>query len=241
MTASDVSWCLWLDTAHSPFMNMALDEALLLNLEGAYPVARFYEWDRPCFSIGCFQSADAAPADTVFVRRPTGGGVVDHRHDFTYTVIVPASHPICRLSREASYAAVNDRVIQALKALNVDAELTRRTIPDHVDRRTMVCFTHPTKYDVVLGGTKIAGAAQRRRKEGILHQGSVDMGPLPTVTRPALREALQHAFTRLFGGAACPFTPSPDTLRQARSLAENVFSRDDWNIAKKHLRSPLKS
>ena len=35
------------------------------------------------------------------------------------------------------------------------------------------CMAKPTKYDVMLEGWKIAGAAQRRRKQGYLHQGSI--------------------------------------------------------------------
>ena len=231
-------WRLWNDSDHSPYMNMALDEAVLRNLADARPVVRFYTWDRPCFSIGCFQCAEAAPADYAFVRRPTGGGVVDHRHDFTYTVVIPASHPVAILSREASYAAVNQAVIQALEALSVKAELTRQEIPDHVDRRHMVCFTNPTKYDVVLGETKIAGAAQRRRKEGILHQGSIDLSQLPTVDRHALREGLEPAFSRLFGGAPRVFKPTPQIQRQAAWMAKEMYSRDSWNIGKKRLDLP---
>lgn len=213
-------------------MNMALDEAVLLNLADAFPVVRFYEWDRPSFSIGCFQNADAAPADFTFVRRPTGGGVVDHRHDFTYTVIIPVNHPISLLSREASYAAVNKGIIQALEALNVRAELTRQEIPDHVDRRKMVCFTNPTKYDVVLGETKVAGAAQRRRKDGILHQGSINLSPLPGINRNDLRGKMEQAFRHLFEGAARPFILTPKIRHHAESLVELVYGRDDWNIEK---------
>jgi lipoate-protein ligase A len=226
-------WYLWIDKAHSPYANMARDEAILLNLPDAAPVVRFYAWDRPCVSIGCFQSASAAPPGCDFVRRPTGGGVVDHCHDFTYTVVVPACHPITCLSREDSYAVVNKVVIQALKNLHVDASLTHQEIPGHVDRRQMVCFTNPTKYDVLLGDTKIAGAAQRRRKEGILHQGSIDLSSLPSVDRQDLQIELQRAFTALFGSAPRLFDFDSSARADADVLLQRIYSQESWNIEKK--------
>jgi lipoate-protein ligase A len=48
----------------------------------------------------------------------------------------------------------------------------------------MHCFTSPSRYDVVLndsigkGQIKVAGAAQRRTKYGILHQGSIALNML---------------------------------------------------------------
>lgn len=43
---------------------------------------------------------------------------------------------------------------------------------------TRFCMAGPTKYDVVVGGRKVAGAAQRKTKAGLLHQGTI------ALTRP---------------------------------------------------------
>lgn len=40
------------------------------------------------------------------------------------------------------------------------------------------CMARPTQYDVVYKGMKIAGSAQRRRKQGYLHQGTISLGAL---------------------------------------------------------------
>ena len=37
------------------------------------------------------------------------------------------------------------------------------------------CLAHATQYDVVWNGLKVGGAAQRRLKTGLLHQGSVSL------------------------------------------------------------------
>ena len=37
------------------------------------------------------------------------------------------------------------------------------------------CMAKPTIYDVMVGSKKIAGSAQRKRKQGFLHQGSITL------------------------------------------------------------------
>ena len=97
-------WDVWIDGAHDPALNMAADEALLLSAPWrGRPLLRFYEWDRPAVSIGYVQTIAAAPEGYAAVRRPTGGGVVYHDFDFTYTVMFPAGHWLCDVDRVASY------------------------------------------------------------------------------------------------------------------------------------------
>src|SRR5207245_6475497 len=76
--------------AHSGAMNMALDEALLEHATA--PSIRFYRWQSPALSFGYFgkfTDVDAyAPAHDL-VRRWTGGGIVFHGDDLTYSIVIP--------------------------------------------------------------------------------------------------------------------------------------------------------
>ena len=78
----------------SAAMNMAIDEALL---EWAtIPTIRFYRWNSPALSFGYFGTfSDVAihAAERDLVRRWTGGGIVLHGDDLTYSVMIPASDP----------------------------------------------------------------------------------------------------------------------------------------------------
>jgi len=153
------TWDLWLDGARSPSLNMAIDEALLRTAAGrGRPLLRFYDWDCAAVSIGCHQRRAAVdrPGLTL-VRRPTGGGVVFHDGDLTYTVAIPAAHWLTGVDRDASYGHINRAVADGLGRAAMTASLTRQVIAAHIDRRTMVCFSHPTRYDVVSGGRKVAG------------------------------------------------------------------------------------
>ncbi|MFP4069868.1 MAG: lipoyl protein ligase domain-containing protein, partial [Opitutales bacterium] len=67
--------------------NMAVDAALLQSLPEGVAVLRHYGWIEPSLSFGYAQPyaqvAAAAPPGVRLVRRLTGGGLVDHRNDWT--------------------------------------------------------------------------------------------------------------------------------------------------------------
>src|SRR5687768_8020143 len=86
-------------------VNMAVDEALLET--AADPILRFYCWRGPALSFGYFGSyADVANerSQREIVRRWTGGGIVPHGDDLTYSVIIPASDPFFASSSLAIYS-----------------------------------------------------------------------------------------------------------------------------------------
>ena len=134
-------WHLWLDGAHDPAYNMAADEVLLATAASrGRPLLRVYGWDRLAVSIGYIQRRDAAPAGFAVVRRPTGGGVVYHDYDYTYTVVLPPGHWLAGLDRVKSYDWINRSVQAGLTALAVSAELADQVIPHNIDRLSMICF-----------------------------------------------------------------------------------------------------
>ena len=79
-------------TPHSAAMNMAIDEALLEY--ATIPLIRFYRWRSSALSFGYFgRFTDIAryQAERDLVRRWTGGGIVFHGEDLTYSLVIPAS------------------------------------------------------------------------------------------------------------------------------------------------------
>jgi lipoate-protein ligase A len=229
-TPAHETWDLWQDRAHEPALNMALDEALLLTAAArARPLLRFYAWGCQAVTIGYVQRHAAAPAGFAVIRRLTGGGVVYHDHDFTYTVVVPEGHWLTGLDRLHSYRWINRSVQAGLERCRLRAELAADEIPHQVDRLTMVCFQNPTRYDVLLAGRKVAGSAQRRTRAGLLHQGSLHFGaPLP-LPRPRLAEALIEGFRVTLNLDFEPFTPNAKTLALAQQLATEKYGSDAWN------------
>ena len=162
---------LHLDGTHAGALNMAVDQAWLEQSD--MPVLRIYTWDQPTVTIGYAQSLpklqDALPGWPV-VRRWTGGGVVFHEGDYTYSVIVPASHPWAETTPLESYRLIHGSLAAALVA-NGQAG-SRLAMPEDLVEGPF-CFTAPALHDVIRGPVKVAGAGQRRGKLGFLHQGSV--------------------------------------------------------------------
>src|SRR4051812_8587196 len=100
-------WLLLRSPAGSAALNMAIDEMLLLNAAKiGKPALRFYSWSEPAASFGYFQRyADVSRATALhpLVRRPTGGGIVPHDRDWTYSLVFPPSHSWYRLKAIESY------------------------------------------------------------------------------------------------------------------------------------------
>ena len=130
------------------------------------------------------------PEGRPFVRRYTGGGLVDHAHDVTYTVVLPRTHPWMQLSAPASYEQIHLGVQAALAACGIASELT----PTASTAESEACFQKPVRFDIVAADAKLSGAAQRRTREGLLHQGSI---LLPDPARNAdLRRDFAAAFAK---------------------------------------------
>jgi len=192
---------------------MQIDVELLKNASKTNSVVlRFYEWDRASVSIGFIQKKSIVPNGDKYtiVNRPTGGGVVFHDNDFTYSVIVPSNHFIAALDRVESYHAIHRAILRAFAELGLDGYLATGDFPKS-DRATMQCFITPTKYDLLCRDgdgvlRKFAGSAQRRTRNGLLHQGSIVMKSSNN-DRELMRETLKNAFQQEFSIKLVDFYP----------------------------------
>jgi lipoyl(octanoyl) transferase len=161
-------------------MNMAIDEALLERATA--PSIRFYQWDHPALSFGYFgRYADVAAENRDLVRRWTGGGIVFHGDDLTYSIVIPALDPAFTESSMSIYEKVHGAICktfvangQAAKVATVAAlDEDPTNYPVATDRRYSECFANPVRCDVLIDDRKVAGAAQRRIRRGLLQQGSI--------------------------------------------------------------------
>jgi len=197
--------------------NMAIDEALLeLSDE---PALRFYGWQRPSFSFGYFgKFVDVAGESEKreLVRRWTGGGSVPHGDDLTYSLISPSAHSAFRLGPVAVYAELHRAIRDALADEGFSAQLAPAAAPKISD----ACFANPVRDDVLLGERKIAGAAQRRTRRGLLQQGSIQLPNLPA--------SFCHRFTRALAAEIERREIPGHVFRRAEVLAAEKYATDGW-------------
>ena len=213
-------------TPHPAATNMAIDEVLLEY--AAVPSIRFYRWQSPALSFGYFGkfahvAIHAGKRD--LVRRWTGGGIVFHGDDLTYSIVIPASDPAFRESSMTIYERIHRALCGVLADHDRSAELV--TVAALNDRRTgdrrslnNECFAHPVRADVMIDGRKVAGAAQRRTRRGLLQQGSIQ--------NIALESDLTPRFARALSPDCDEFKISKQILKRAQELAQQKYGTDSW-------------
>ena len=221
--------------AKSARANMDLDAKLLEELDPTGPaILHLYRWERASFTYGYFIKPElyvdldlCIKMGLDFARRPTGGGIVFHLSDLAFSVLVPSEHEGYSDNILENYQYINDKVREAV-ALAFDRS-TCQLLPDEVSPReesfSKFCMAKPTIYDVMLGEKKIAGSAQRKRKQGYLHQGSVtlclpDHELLQKILSPSphVLESMQQHTLELS-------SPDPSTLQKAKELIQSQLKK----------------
>lgn len=207
------------ETPHAAPLNMALDEVLLS--EASAPLLRIYRWERPAVSFGYFGKyapvAAAWPGREI-VRRMTGGGIVPHGMDLTYSLIVPAGDAFAARNPRDVYRAVHETIGALLADSGEGAALAAPSLGGG----TGLCFENPAEFDLLAHGRKIAGAALRRTRHGLLLQGSIQ--ELPALE--SLRPRLASAFAAQVIAAECTHAQ----LAAAHLLALEKYAAPEWTM-----------
>lgn len=230
-----------------PWLNMALD----LALEPEPPVLRLYAWDPPGLSLGYFQPAADFPREVldrhglVLVRRVTGGAAICHQDDLTFSLVARPGFAPFTAAVQTSYDRVHGAIAAGLARLGVDARAAGEALRPGAGRAgEPVCFHAPTSFDLLAGGRKLVGSAQRRTRERIVHHGSIPIGPNPLATGAAcLQDVLRRrpSFAEVADAVAAGFAGAfdldlverpvtPAERQRADELVAARFSTDAWNL-----------
>src|SRR5438477_4913775 len=209
---------------HSAAINMAIDEALLET--AVVPTIRFYRWRSPALSFGYFgkfSNVAIYAAERDLVRRWTGGGIVFHGDDLTYSIVVPASNPVFDESSIAIYEKIHRALCEALNRIGTQAVVAGGVDPGGIALRKHAavsasgynCFANPVRADVMMDGRKVAGAAQRRTRRGLLQQGSIQGITMKT--------DLAQKFAQALSANCSEFEANEEIFRRAREFAQQKY------------------
>ena len=233
--------------------NMAIDAALLANMPVGFAAFRHYGWREPAATFGYTQKhhkvvselasvpapIELAQASATLTRRMTGGGIVDHRYDWTYALILHSSVSAASTPATDLYAQIHHAISLSLDKIGIDSHLAHcphlcKETPAASDIPTR-CFMTPAAHDVLRpDGQKIAGAAMKRSRQGLLVQGSLDRSSLPE------NLSFTNFQNHLVNHLASIFNLELSELEDIRPLFESErielekqrFASDAWN----HLR-----
>jgi lipoate-protein ligase A len=221
--------------------NMAVDFLMLQRYPNAENARfRHYNWHRPAFTFGYSQLLgfvrEQLPVGEPLelCRRPTGGGVVDHRNDWTYALVIPREHNLYEARATESYRLVHACIAEALLTLGEPAVL-KEPAAGPTDQPPVggpgVCFTRAENYDVVhpQSGAKIAGAAQKRSKQGMLFQGSIARAAVASTLDWEKFEALLASNLASSLGLAAVPTPWPEMAEEEVVALTDQYSTEEWN------------
>ena len=238
--------------------NMAIDEALLNCFAPgvSLPVLRLYGWDPPAFSCGRFQdpgaflNLDQCQRDAVpVVKRITGGGIIYHAQELTYSLVCPADAIPDSRSVKAAFSHLTSFLLVFYRRLGLAPCHAAHYHQDgrRLGERTPLCFAGTESCDILLGGRKIGGNAQRRLKETIFQHGSIPLEqmagvgarylPVPVpglleattaladegilLPREELASLLAHSFAEQMGVSLVPAGLSSDETRVAGELMQD--------------------
>jgi lipoate-protein ligase A len=247
--------------------NMALDDALLqsFDFQSSRPLLRFYGWSPPALSLGRFQKAgevldfDRCRTKGVpVVRRITGGGVIYHADELTYSIVC-APHQIPEsISIKDSFRVLTGFLLEFYRNLGLNAAyaLDSRVKGEKFGERTDFCFAGKETFDILINGRKIGGNAQRRMKQIIFQHGSIPLiGRLEDAIqflrlRPScldecvtslseagieadselLRKKLKEAFCSYFSAKLMDEPLTAAELELAACLKSEKYLNDNWNV-----------
>lgn len=217
-----------------------MDESLFLaalDEPSPGPAMRFYRWSEATLSLGYFQSTRDVPptlAALPLVRRLTGGGAIVHERELTYCLVLPPND----WPRTHHLEVVAD----VHRALRSAAPALTEASPASSPAEPFLCFERRDRRDLVLGGAKIVGSAQRARRGALLQHGSIllerssaaphlpGLGDLQAPIPDAeLVAAVAGALARMWRWTFEPGAPTERERKQAVELETAKYSTIEWN------------
>ncbi|OGR52138.1 MAG: hypothetical protein A2049_12580 [Elusimicrobia bacterium GWA2_62_23] len=213
---------------------MAADEALCESLPARH-LLRFYNWKEPGITFGYSQRRKAVAeavtaagcAITAVTRRPTGGGIVFHESDLTFSFIFHS--PGAYFEPGKTYDRLHRAINAEYARLGISFDLLNEKTKDYaVNDPVMNCFAKPVNMDILYNGKKVLGGALRKFGDYMLYQASFQAPDARTngsVHRNAVIKALGGEFALEWEAAGMP----PAALAKTEELAAAKYRSRDWN------------
>ena len=221
-------WRLILTPPARGAWNMAVDESILIHIGRGEspPTLRLYAWTPACLSLGYAQPFADVDVNRLnargweVVRRATGGRAILHTDELTYSVIAPNNEPRVAGTVLESYNRLAQALLLAVKNLRLPVEMKEGKNGNSADLNP-ICFEVPSAYEITMNGKKLIGSAQARKREGVLHHGSL----------PLTGDLARICQTLVFENESARQDASQRLLRRATTVESALGSVVAWDTA----------
>ncbi len=225
-------------------LNMA-DDIALLELFPKKNTLRFrhYEWLHPCWTFGYslplkqILEIISIEKNARYCRRPTGGGLVRHQLDWTYSFVIPINSPFFNHPPQDLYKITHEALAKSLQIHGCSTELMpctdnlkQKSLKPWTQRLSKRCFDKPEIFDLVLSNThhKVAGLAMRRNHFGLLIQGSINKVATGNLNWDQFQGTFIHNLASLFNSVPIPSAWPSYPVSKIQEIRKSLES-PDWN------------
>ena len=203
------------------FGQMAADEFSLerdgsAGLDGL-AVLRLYRWaGRPWYSFGFAQRAEAVRRElgeerwARCTRRPTGGGIVEHEGDVTFSVVFDGGGRRSEAIYEALHAGLGRSLgrlaggIRSCRPGEGGGASSSSAAGGGGGGSASRCFREPVAWDLLgADGGKVLGGAMRRRRGAVLYQGSLRWAGVGAEALAAVESAVVEGVAAALAADEC--------------------------------------
>ena len=211
------------------YSQMAIDEIIACDktLEDKN-FLRFFNWqDKKAITFGYAQRSKSLKEQFdlgyQITRRPSGGGVVYHDGDLTFSIIFTSTEKVEEIYKKLHTAIAGELKKYIRQVQNYDQKNIFKPVENGQSKS---CFANPVLDDLMVDGKKILGGAIRRFGNRILYQGTLQIAGARS--KEEYKAAIKTALEKYFKEESSVEEISSVLLMQIKDKAEHIYKNPAW-------------
>lgn len=211
------------------YEQMACDEVLCELMPAKY-IIRFFNWKGNGITFGFSQRfrdvvdlIDDHKKKYPITRRPTGGGVVIHEDDLTFSLIFYSPG---EFNPKRTYDMLHKAIYDEYKMNGFNLTILNDKSNYSINNPTMECFKRPVEMDLMIGEKKVLGGALRKFSDYMLYQASLQIS---NARYDFIHKSfIIEAFKKLFKLDYIIFDVDDEFMKKIGNKKNEKYANKDW-------------
>lgn len=212
------------------YEQMAADEYFCQTMPKNY-ILRFFNWKEEGITFGFSQrynqvieSINESDRKIPITRRPTGGGIVFHKTDLTFSFIFYSPE---EFNPYKTYEKLHSALNESFSEFGFSFEILNSKTQDYkVNNPAMNCFNKPVEKDLLMNGKKVLGGALRKFSDFMLYQASFQAEKAREDKNYNL--AIIKAFEKLQNIKFKEYIIDSSDFENIKKIAYNKYRTENW-------------